>query len=77
LAGQHFHLYLIAYGTFRFAHEFVRATPRVAGIFSGYHFAALGVALLGLLGFLHRRRSAARPASPDAEEQIGASLAAD
>jgi phosphatidylglycerol---prolipoprotein diacylglyceryl transferase len=77
LAGQHFHLYLIAYGIFRFAHEFVRATPRVAGIFSGYHFAALGVALLGLLGFLHRQRSAARPAARDAEEQIGASLAAD
>src|SRR5262249_48360046 len=30
LPGQHFHLYLIAYGLFRFAHEFLRATPQVA-----------------------------------------------
>jgi prolipoprotein diacylglyceryltransferase len=28
LAGQHFHLYLMSYGAFRFAHEFARATPR-------------------------------------------------
>lgn len=77
LAGQHFHLYLIAYGLFRFAHEFVRATPRVAGIFSGYHFAALSVVVLGLLGFLHRRKSVARPASREAQEQIGAFRAAN
>ena len=26
--GQHFHLYLIGYGLFRFGHEFLRATPK-------------------------------------------------
>ena len=58
LAGQHFHLYLIAYGLFRFTHEFARATPRVAGIFSGYQIAALSVAALGFIGFARRRSSA-------------------
>src|SRR5260221_743099 len=42
--GQPFHLYLIAYGFVRFAHEFLRATPPIARPFSGYQFAALGVA---------------------------------
>ena len=50
LPGQHFHLYLIAYGLFRFWHEFMRATPRVAGEISGYQIAALSVAGLGILG---------------------------
>ena len=59
LAGQHFHLYLIAYGLFRFVHEFWRATPRVLGPFTGYQFAALAVAALGLWGFLARRKSSA------------------
>jgi phosphatidylglycerol:prolipoprotein diacylglycerol transferase len=54
LIGQHFHLYLIAYGLFRFLHEFVRATPQVAGPFSGYHAAALALVLLGWIGFLRR-----------------------
>jgi phosphatidylglycerol:prolipoprotein diacylglycerol transferase len=54
LSGQHFHLYLIGYGSFRFVHEFVRATPRLLGTFSGYHFAALSVALFGLICFVHR-----------------------
>jgi phosphatidylglycerol---prolipoprotein diacylglyceryl transferase len=56
LAGQHFHLYLIAYGIFRFVHEFVRATPRVLGDISGYQIAALAVAALGIAGFIRRRR---------------------
>ena len=54
--GQHFHLYLIGYGIFRFSHEFVRETPRVTGDLSGYHFLALGVAILGLVGFIRRER---------------------
>jgi phosphatidylglycerol---prolipoprotein diacylglyceryl transferase len=57
LPGQHFHLYLIGYGGFRFAHEFVRATPRILGPFSGYHFAALAVALFGGICFWRRRVS--------------------
>jgi phosphatidylglycerol---prolipoprotein diacylglyceryl transferase len=55
LPCQHFHLYLIGYGVFRFAHEFMRDTPRVAGIFSGYQIAALAVAALGIIGFEKRR----------------------
>ncbi|HEX8311495.1 MAG TPA: prolipoprotein diacylglyceryl transferase family protein [Chthoniobacteraceae bacterium] len=58
LPGQHFHLYLISYGIFRFAHEFLRETPRVMGPFSGYHFAAAAVVLLGTTGFIRRAISA-------------------
>jgi phosphatidylglycerol:prolipoprotein diacylglycerol transferase len=54
--GQHFHLYLIAYGIFRFAHESMRETPRIMGFFSGYQIAALVVALFGIERFLWRRR---------------------
>jgi len=57
LPGQHFHLYLIGYGVFRFFHEFMRATPRVAGELSGYQFVALLVAGLGVVGFLRRRHA--------------------
>lgn len=64
LTGQHFHLYLIGYGMFRFLHEFLRATPRVVGEISGYQIAALAVAALGVAGFL--RRQYARPVSSDA-----------
>jgi phosphatidylglycerol:prolipoprotein diacylglycerol transferase len=56
LPGQHFHLYLIGYGIFRFAHEWLRATPSVLGVLSGYQLAAALLAVLGGCGFLHRRR---------------------
>jgi phosphatidylglycerol:prolipoprotein diacylglycerol transferase len=56
-SGQHFHLYLIGYGLFRFGHEFVRATPRLVGPFSGYHFAALAVSLFGGICYLRREQS--------------------
>lgn len=55
LPGQHFHLYLIAYGLFRFGHEFVRATPRVIGPLSGYAIAALITAAFGAIAFVRRR----------------------
>ena len=61
LPGQHFHLYLIAYGVFRFAHEFVRATPRVLGPLSGYALASLVMAAFGACAFMRRARGA--PAS--------------
>jgi uncharacterized protein len=54
--GQLFHLYLIAYGTFRFAHEWVRDTPRFFGVVSGYQIASLGLVALGIWGFRRRRR---------------------
>lgn len=56
LPGQHFHLYLMAYGSFRFFHEFLRDTPRLFGPISGYQLAALAVAALGLGGFILRQR---------------------
>ena len=58
LRGQHFHVYLMAYGAFRFAHEFLRATPRVTGAFSGYQIAALACVALGAWRFVARRKSA-------------------
>jgi phosphatidylglycerol---prolipoprotein diacylglyceryl transferase len=60
--GQHFHFYLVAYGLFRFAHEFLRATPHILGPISGYQLAALAVALLGFVGFERRRRQCLHPA---------------
>ena len=57
LPGQHFHIYLMAYGCFRFGHEFLHATPHILGPISGYQIGALGVPILGLVGFVWRRRS--------------------
>jgi phosphatidylglycerol:prolipoprotein diacylglycerol transferase len=57
LKGQLFHVYLVAYGLFRFGHEFLRATPRLGGGLSGYHWAALAVAALGVAGYVRRARS--------------------
>src|SRR6266536_3453930 len=54
LTGQHFHLYLIAYGGFRFLHEFLREEPSVCGPITGYQIAALAVAALGFWGFVRR-----------------------
>jgi phosphatidylglycerol:prolipoprotein diacylglycerol transferase len=56
LPGQHFHLYLVAYGLFRFAHEFLRATPQILGPISGYQIAALGLVGLGTVRFVQRQR---------------------
>lgn len=55
LPNQHFHLYLISYGLFRFAHEFLRATPKPFLGLSGYQLTALLLALTGLIAFLKRR----------------------
>lgn len=58
LPGQHFHLYLIGYGSFRFFHEFLREEPRIALGLTGYQIAALAVLALGVFGFLSRKRTA-------------------
>ena len=55
LPGQHFHLYLMACGLFRFFHEFLRATPRIGGGVSGYQILSLALFALGAWGFLRRR----------------------
>ena len=56
LQGQLFHVYLMVYGAFRFAHEFVRETPRWSGALSGYHGLAVALCALGALGFVRRDR---------------------
>ena len=61
LPGQHFHIYLIAYGSFRFVHEFERATPAVLGWVSGYQFAALVMVALGVVRFRQRSREPQGP----------------
>jgi phosphatidylglycerol:prolipoprotein diacylglycerol transferase len=54
--GQLFHIYLMAYGLFRFFHEFMRDTPQILGPVSGYQIAALALAALGAIGFARRAR---------------------
>ena len=53
--GQLFHIYLIAYGTFRFLHEFLRDTPRLLGPVSGYQIASLALVVLGITGYALRQ----------------------
>ena len=55
LEGQHFHLYLIAYGLFRFGHEFLRATPKPFFGLSGYQI--LGLATAGAAGLAYQKRA--------------------
>lgn len=55
LQGQLFHVYLMAYGTFRFWHEASRETPRIWGAMTGYQFGAALVFVLGAVGFAVRR----------------------
>ena len=64
--GQLFHIYLIAYGLFRFAHEFLRATPRLSHGITGYQIAALAVAGLGFVGFYRRSRKPSAEHKPAA-----------
>ncbi|MCA9291192.1 MAG: prolipoprotein diacylglyceryl transferase [Phycisphaerales bacterium] len=59
--GNRFHVYLIAYGLFRFAHEFARDTVSWGGIVTGYQVIALGMAAFGAVRFMQRRREAWGP----------------
>jgi prolipoprotein diacylglyceryltransferase len=45
--GRVFYLYLVAYGVFRFLHEWVRDTPKWLGVVSGYQVLALVMILIG------------------------------
>ena len=72
IPGQHFHVYLIAYGVFRFGHEFLRDTPRLFWGFSGYQFAALAVAALGWIGYRRRSRAIPQPLSASSSPPTGA-----
>ena len=56
---QHFHLFLIAYGIFRFSHEFLRATPKPFFGVSGYQLIALATTLAAAVAFYRRQAKAA------------------
>jgi phosphatidylglycerol:prolipoprotein diacylglycerol transferase len=58
--GQRFHIYLIAYGIFRFAHEFLRDDQRIAGAVTGYHILALVIAAVGAVRYVQRERERQR-----------------
>ncbi len=51
-----FHAYLIAYGLFRFVHEFARDDARWLGPLGGYHLVALAILALGVIRYLQRSR---------------------
>lgn len=54
---QRFNIYLIAYGAFRFVHEYWRDDHRWFDAFGGYHAAALGLIVLGAWMWVRRRAS--------------------
>jgi phosphatidylglycerol:prolipoprotein diacylglycerol transferase len=72
--GQHFHLYLIAYGVFRFIHEFMREEPHLIGPITGYQLAALAVAVLGIAGFVKRQKEMARTVEPRTQTELAARI---
>lgn len=53
---QHFHLYLIAYGIFRFLHEFLRATPKLFFHLSGYQIISLIIVIVATIAWRHRNK---------------------
>lgn len=55
--GQHFHFYLIGYGLFRFAHEFMRDTPKPFAGLSGYQIIALATAVAAVIAARRRDRA--------------------
>jgi phosphatidylglycerol:prolipoprotein diacylglycerol transferase len=63
LQGRLFSLYLVLYGTFRFATEYVRETPRVFGTISGYQVLALMCVAIGAVMFWWR----SRPTAPEVD----------
>lgn len=65
LRDRLFFFYLAAYGAFRFAHEFMRATPKLPPGLSGYQWLCAGMVLLGV-GMLLRRGRQMRAATPGA-----------
>ena len=54
LRDRLFFLYLLSYGLFRFAHEFMRDTPKIWLGLSGYQGISLAMALLGFFMLLRR-----------------------
>ena len=63
IPGNRFHIYLIAYGTFRFGHEFLRDDVPMFGAISGYHLIALAMVAFGVIRFVQRREHTHGPAT--------------
>lgn len=57
LQGQLFHIYLFAYGIFRFCHEFLRLTPKPFLGLSGYQITALVLIGFAVVRFRQRERT--------------------
>lgn len=53
--GNRFHIYLIAYGVFRFGHEFVRDDVAWFGRFTGYHVVAAMMVGFGVVRYFQRQ----------------------
>ena len=68
-AGQQFHLYLIAYGLFRFGHEFLRATPKPFFGLSGYQLMGIATAIAAVVAY-RRRNLQSLPASEAAGSEF-------
>ncbi len=60
LQGQLFAVFMVAYGTFRFVCEIVRATEKAFLGLSGYQLLALALIIAGLISF-HARRNVLLP----------------
>jgi len=76
IPGQRFNAYLVAYGSFRFAHEFARDDARWWGPLGGYHLAALAIVAAGVVLWIRRARLTPSPAastpSPSGQPRSGA-----
>lgn len=56
--NQRFNIYLMAYGAFRFTHEFLRDDSRWWGAWGGYHLVALAIAATGVWMYVRRQKIA-------------------
>lgn len=56
IIGNRFHVYLIAYGVFRFGHEFLRDDVLMFGAIGGYHLVALVTLFFGAIRYVQRRK---------------------
>jgi len=70
LRDRLFFLYLTAYGLFRFAHEFMRDTPRILLGLSGYQIIALLMACLGAFMLWRRTKLSFANSSPTGEASL-------
>jgi phosphatidylglycerol:prolipoprotein diacylglycerol transferase len=68
LRGRVFALYLVLYGVFRFATEFLRETPKHALGISVYQYLSVSMVAIGALGLALRGRSSRASTAPTGAE---------